>query len=82
MHARGNRMVSIPDTYLNKYTSWVNGWSGTHCFFDIFLRAPPGAASPLSSIAIRLTEHMGVFLALALIILGTLCLGGDVLLTL
>ena len=37
-----------------------------------YLRASPGAASPLSSIAIRLTEHMGVFLALAPIILGTL----------
>ena len=38
----------------------------------IFLRASPGAASPLSSIAIRLTEHTGVFLALVPIILGIL----------
>ena len=39
-------------------------------------RTSPGAASPLSSVAIRLTEHMNVFLALALIILGTLRPGG------
>ena len=58
-------------------------WS---CFWDritlgfpfhgcIFLRASPGAASPLSFIAIRHTDHMGAFLALALIILGMLWLG-------
>ena len=41
-------------------------------FFILFLRASPGAASPLSFIAIRLTEHMGVFLALAIIVLEIL----------
>ena len=40
--------------------------------YKIVLRASPGAASPLSFIAIRLTKHMGVFLALALVILRTL----------
>ena len=39
---------------------------------NIFLRASPGAASPLSSMAMRLSEYMGAFLALALIIRGTL----------
>ena len=34
--------------------------SFTPTIFSRFLRASPGAASPLRSIAIRLTEHMGV----------------------
>ena len=61
------------------------GWWEAGCFFCgiLFWRASPGAASPLSSMTIRFTEseHMGAFLPLALIILGTLWLGGGVLLT-
>ena len=35
-----------------------------------FVRASPGAASPSSFTAMRLIEHMGAFVALALMILG------------
>ena len=52
------------------FVSWVGEDFNRPGIFN--LRASPGAASPLSSFAIRLTEHMRVFLALALIILGTL----------
>ena len=38
----------------------------------IFLRASPGAASPLSSFAIRLIELLGAFLALTPMSLKTL----------
>ena len=44
----------------------VEMWLGQVLDEKILLMASPGAASPSSSIAIRLTEHMGVFFGLGL----------------
>ena len=53
-------------------TEKIKKIDGFSSFLAFYLRASPGAASPLSSFEIRFIEHMGARLALPTAIVGTL----------